>query len=234
MGGLAAGRRSCEARGRSAARRGASVRPTGRRARCRRRLLPRELRDDQHHHEHRGRGRGPGQPGRVRRRSAGRARSGAGPEDRRAAPASDAASPGAVVGVAVGCRGGRRRTGDRSAAAATTVGRRRRGRPGCPRRPTGPPRSAAAKAAAEPNRAAGSLASAHPDGLAQVLGDLVGQRRRVVAQVGQRGGDRAVGVERPAAGEALVEHHAEGVDVAGRGGRACPRPARGRGSAGCR
>ena len=57
------------------------------------------------------------------------------------------------------------------------------------------------------------------DGLAEVLGYVVRQRRRLVTQVRQRRRDRAVGVERPAAGQALVEHHAERVDVARGGGR---------------
>ena len=102
-------------------------------------------------------------------------------------------------------------------------GRRAPPRPGAPTTggtgPTAPgSRSAAANAAASAYRSAGSLASAAPGHRGEVGRDAVGQRRDRLAHVGQRGGDRAVGDERPAAGEALEEHHAEGVDVAGGGG----------------
>ena len=168
---------------------------------------PGEQHDDEQHAE---RGAGPRQPGRPaasgRRRAA-------------AVPAAD-------------------RGRHRSAPGWRRARRRRRGRPRRrplrrlprPRRPGPRPVRRAVRRRSRPWRrtaAAGSLASAVATTSRRCARDLVGQRRRLVAQVRERRAHRGVAGERPGAGQALVEHHAERVDVAGLRWPACPRPAPG-------
>ena len=85
---------------------------------------------------------------------------------------------------------------------------------------TGPPRSAAAKSRGGPEPVGGVLGERRADD----RGAVARARRRAAAAAGSRRWARAVAtgesrVERPPAGQALVEHDAERVDVAGRGGR---------------
>ncbi len=83
-------------------------------------------------------------------------------------------------------------------------------------------RSASASPPSAPalaGRAAGSLASIRITRSRTGAGRSVRQGGRHLADLGQRDAHRGVAVERPAAGEALVGHHAERVDVAGRAHR---------------
>ena len=71
----------------------------------------------------------------------------------------------------------------------------------------------------------------------EALGDAgtqVAGAGRGLLQAGQRGGGIGGALERDPPGEALVEHDAEGVDVAAGVDRRRPRPARARGTGRCR
>ena len=82
-------------------------------------------------------------------------------------------------------------------------------------------RSARANAAPSAKRSPGDLAIATAYDGREVGGHRVGQVGHRVAQVGDGGGDRGVGDERLASGQALEGHDGEGVDV-GRGGGGVP------------
>ena len=79
-------------------------------------------------------------------------------------------------------------------------------------------RSAAANAAAVRIALRGVLGQRPPHHGGEVGGHRGGQVGDGLLDVGQRGGDGRLGLERPAAGEALERDHAERVDVGGRGG----------------